>query len=82
MATKKTPATPAAPQLTKMARSLKGMAEAKIVGVNKSVPTFNVDPRIIKVREGFNGRPIDLAHVAEIKQAIAQTWQCLILKIP
>lgn len=50
--------------------SLKAFAEREdFEGVRKSVPTFSVDPRIIQVREGFNGRPIDLEHVATLKAA-------------
>lgn len=50
--------------------SLKAMAESKeFEGVSKSVPTFSVDPRKIQVKDGFNGRPIDLEHVAELRKA-------------
>ncbi len=45
------------------------MAESKAGGVAKSVPTFALDPRVIEVEEGFNGRPIDLDHVQSIKTA-------------
>lgn len=46
----------------KKAVSLKIMAEEKTGGVSKTT-NFAVDPRILEVEEGFNGRPLDDAHV-------------------
>lgn len=50
------------------AKSLKVLAD-RVDTVSRGVTTFKLDPRIIQIREGFNGRPIDPAHVGNIKQA-------------
>lgn len=55
--------------MTRIAPSLKAAAELKQAGFNKGVPTFNLNPRIIVVEDGFNGRPIDVLHVAKLKLA-------------
>lgn len=55
-----------------MTHSLKALAEAKTEGINKAT-YFKVDPRIIEVEEGFNGRieGKDLDdYIAELKAAI------------
>ncbi|HWX01389.1 ParB/RepB/Spo0J family partition protein [Collimonas sp.] len=49
--------------------SLKVLAERKIDGVQKTT-RFQVDPRIIEIEPGFNGRPIDQEHVDSIKASI------------
>jgi ParB-like chromosome segregation protein Spo0J len=55
---KKKPAAPA-----KLHPSLKAMAEDKsLEGVGK-ITNFAVDPRILEIEDGFNGRPIDKDHV-------------------
>lgn len=46
--------------------SLKSMAEGKVEGVGKAT-YFKVDPRIVEVEEGFNGRPINREHVEALK---------------
>lgn len=57
--------------MTKMHPSLKAMAEDKTLeGVGKTT-NFTVDPRKIKVKPGFNGRPLDPAHVS----AMAEGWK-------
>jgi hypothetical protein len=54
--------------MTKIAPSLKAAAEAKDDdSVNKSLPTFMVDPRAVVVIPEFNARPIDADHVAKLK---------------
>jgi ParB-like chromosome segregation protein Spo0J len=45
------------------------MAEKKEAGVSKTT-NFAVDPRIMEVEEGFNGRPIDPAHVRAIADSL------------
>lgn len=55
--------------MTKIHASLKSASEAKDdTSVSKSVPTFMVDPRIVKIIPGFNARPIDVEHVAYFKR--------------
>ncbi|MEM4986302.1 ParB N-terminal domain-containing protein [Collimonas sp. H4R21] len=49
--------------------SLKVLAERKADGVQKTT-RFQVDPRIIEIEPGFNGRPIDQEHVDSIKASI------------
>lgn len=61
--------------MTKKFPSLKAASEDKDTpaekrSVSKSVPTFDVDPRKIKVRPGFNMRQIDRAHVATIRESM------------
>lgn len=54
--------------MTKIAPSLKAASESKDDdSVNKSVPTFMVDPRIVVSIPEFNARPIDPDHVAYLK---------------
>lgn len=54
--------------MTKPAPSLKAASESKDDdSVNKSVPTFMVDPRIVVVIPEFNARPLDPDHVAYLK---------------
>jgi hypothetical protein len=48
--------------------SLKVMAEAKVQGVSKTT-NFAVDPRIMEVEDGFNGRPLDPLHVRAMADA-------------
>ena len=49
--------------------SIKAAAEDKANdAVSKSTPTFLIDPRVVKVQEGFNARPIDPEHVAYLKR--------------
>lgn len=49
--------------------SIKAAAEDKNNdAVSKSTPTFMIDPRVVKVKEGFNARPIDADHVAYLKR--------------
>lgn len=48
--------------------SLKTLAESKTPGVQKQT-TFKIDPRIIRIRKGFNARPIDPEHVEQMKIA-------------
>ena len=58
---------------TKKAPSLKAIAESVKGGagtVSKSVPTFDVDPRSIQVRPGFNMRPVDMGHVAQMRESM------------
>lgn len=48
--------------------SIKAAAEDKgNDAVSKSTPMFLIDPRAVKVQEGFNARPIDPDHVAYLK---------------
>ncbi len=55
---------------TKHYPSIKAASEDKEnADITKGVPTFKLDPRSIVVEPGFNGRPIDLAHVAKLKLA-------------
>lgn len=55
---------------TKTHVSLKTAAEDKeFAAVVKSLPTFGVAPSAITVVPGFNGRPIDPAHVQVLKAA-------------
>lgn len=55
--------------MTKIHASLKSASEDKSVdAIAKSVPTFMVDPRAVKVIPGFNARPIDPEHVAYLKR--------------
>lgn len=50
--------------------SLKVAAEKKIHGDSVSkVTSFAVDPRLLEVEEGFNARPLNLDHVAEMSLA-------------
>jgi ParB-like chromosome segregation protein Spo0J len=50
--------------------SLKVAAEKKIHGDGVSkVTTFAVDPRLLEVEEGFNARPLNADHVAEMSLA-------------
>jgi ParB-like chromosome segregation protein Spo0J len=50
--------------------SLKVAAEKKIHGDSVSkVTSFAVDPRLLEVEEGFNARPLNAAHVAEMSLA-------------
>lgn len=50
--------------------SLKAASEDKAnADITKGVPTFKLDPRSIVVEAGFNGRPINMAHVAKLKLA-------------
>jgi ParB family transcriptional regulator, chromosome partitioning protein len=49
--------------------SLKQMAENKVDGVNKSLPTFQVNPALLEIEPGFNARPLDPEHVASFKAA-------------
>lgn len=54
--------------MTKIHASLKSASEDKgDESISKSVPTFMVDPRSVKVQDGFNARPIDPEHVAYLK---------------
>jgi predicted transcriptional regulator len=49
--------------------SIKAAAEDKSnEAVSKSTPTFLIDPRAVKVQEGFNARTIDPEHVAYLKR--------------
>jgi hypothetical protein len=49
--------------------SIKAAAEDKANdAVSKSTPTFLIDPRAVKVQDGFNARPIDPDHVAYLKR--------------
>ncbi len=51
--------------------SLKVAAEKKIHGDGVSkVTSFAVDPRLLQVEEGFNARPLNLEHVAEMSLAL------------
>lgn len=51
--------------------SLKVAAEKKIHGDSVSkVTSFAVDPRLLEVEEGFNARPLNLEHVAEMSIAL------------
>ena len=50
--------------------SLKVMAEAKTEGISK-VTSFAVDPRIMQVEDGFNGRPLDPDHVEAMAKSYA-----------
>jgi len=64
---------------TKKHVSLKSAAEDKsMIGVTKSLPTFMVDPRMIVVVPGFNGRPIDPVQVQQMKQA----WRAGKARVP
>lgn len=55
--------------MSKIHASLKSASEDKgDDGIAKSVPTFTVDPRRVKVIPGFNARPLDMAHVARLKE--------------
>lgn len=53
-------------------RSLKAMAEGKMPGIQKAT-YFKIDPMLLEVEEGFNGRMPDsprvLEHIASMKQA-------------
>src|SRR6185295_1770576 len=49
-----------------------------MIGVTKSLPTFMVDPRMIVVVPGFNGRPIDPVQVQQMKQA----WRAGKARVP
>lgn len=54
--------------MTKVHASLKSASEDKAdESISKSVPTFMVDPRIVKAQEDFNARPIDPEHVTYLK---------------
>ena len=46
--------------------SLKALAENKVEGIQK-VTNFRVDPRLCEFEDGFNGRPIDRAHIESLK---------------
>lgn len=46
--------------------SLKAMAEDKDLGAVGKVTNYLVDPAVIQVKDGFNARPIDLAHVEQM----------------
>jgi ParB-like chromosome segregation protein Spo0J len=48
--------------------SLKVMAERKVAGIGKTT-NFSVNPLIMEVEEGFNGRPLDPDHVRSIADA-------------
>lgn len=51
--------------------SLKVAAEKKIHGDSVSkVTSFAVDPRLLEVEEGFNARPLNMEHVAEMSIAL------------
>jgi ParB-like chromosome segregation protein Spo0J len=51
--------------------SLKVAAERKIHGDSVSkVTSFAVDPRLLEVEEGFNARPLNMEHVAEMSLAL------------
>jgi ParB-like chromosome segregation protein Spo0J len=51
--------------------SLKVAAEKKIHGDSVSkVTSFAVDPRLLEVEEGFNARPLNMEHVAEMSLAL------------
>jgi ParB-like chromosome segregation protein Spo0J len=52
----------------KMAVSLKALAESKTDGVSKTTQ-FKVDPMLLEIEDGFNARPIDLDHVAAMKES-------------
>ena len=51
--------------------SLKTMAEDKDMGSVSKATSFQLDPRVLKVKPGFNGRPINAAHV----RAMADGWK-------
>jgi hypothetical protein len=46
--------------------SLKTMAEDKELDAVSKATSFQVDPRVLKVKSGFNGRPINAAHVRQM----------------
>lgn len=50
--------------------SLKAAAEDKSNSAVSKVTSFAVDPRILEIEEGFNARPLNAEHVAEMKRAL------------
>lgn len=61
---------------TKPTKPAAGTASLKVMAENtanpnvaKSIPKIRVNPAVIEMEPGFNGRPIDLAHVAEMELA-------------
>jgi ParB-like chromosome segregation protein Spo0J len=50
--------------------SLKAAAEDKTNAAVSKVTSFAVDPRILEIEEGFNARPLNAEHVAEMTSAL------------